>query len=76
MAQASSKKKKKDLPSEAEVERALGELTEQLQADIFKSLLTRGAALLTICALLALGALAAYKHLPQLLTQLMERFLS
>ncbi len=66
-------KQKKDLPSETDVELAMGELTDQLQVDIFTNLLTRGAALLTLCALFALAALAAYKHLPSLLTQLLEK---
>ena len=76
MAQTRKTKGKKELPSEAEVERTINELTDQLRVDIFSSLLNRGAALLTLCALMALAGLAAYKHLPGLLAQLLERFLS
>ncbi len=74
MAQGARQNTRKEHPSEAEVEQLLNDLSEQLRGDIFRSLLTRGAILLTLLTLLALGGLAAYKFLPGLLGQVIARF--
>lgn len=60
---------------EEEASETVDLLVDQLREDIFTGLLTRGAATLILASLLGLFAWAAFTRLPDLVVDLLSRFL-